>query len=360
MSTVTHYFLGANSGRGFQNLFDRFARPEDHYDLAIIKGGPGMGKSTLMRRIGEAMAKQGEDVEFFHCSGDPDSLDGVYIPRLRTAMLDGTPPHVLEPKYPAAAERIINLGRFCQLEKAKAARAAIVAHSQANHEAYQQAYQAFGAARQLDGSARTLMEEALDREKLLRRTDGILGRELRGRGSGGESSFRFLGSLTCQGPVWRFDTVTALCPKVYQIQDSYGLAYPMLERIRAAAAARDFQCVLCLDPEHPDRLHHLLIPELGLGFVTSREDMLYQGPSYRRVRIDALVSAAHYKRYKTRLRFLARMSAALRREGIEALQEAKAVHDELEADYHPCMDFAGVEETAAEELRRIEGYARRR
>ena len=30
------------------------------------------------------------------------SLDGVHIPRIRTAIVDGTAPHVIEPQYPAA------------------------------------------------------------------------------------------------------------------------------------------------------------------------------------------------------------------------------------------------------------------
>ena len=63
MTTATHFFLGANSGQGFQNLFDRFCAPEDHYDLAVLKGGPGVGKSTLMAKLGAAMEARGEAVE---------------------------------------------------------------------------------------------------------------------------------------------------------------------------------------------------------------------------------------------------------------------------------------------------------
>ena len=218
------------------------------------------------------------------------------------------------------------------------------------------AYRALGAARQMDDSAAVLAAEGLDREKLLRRTDGIIGRELRGKGSGGRDAYRFLGSLTCRGPVWRFDSVQALCPKIYQLQDAYGLAAPMLQRLHAAASARGFSAIVCPDPEHAERIQHLLLPELGLGFVTSREGMAYTGPAYRRVRLDAMVSASHYKRFKARLRFSARVSSALREEGLEALREAKAAHDQLEAVYHPHVDFAGVQQLAEEELARIESY----
>lgn len=356
MTTTTHFFLGANSGQGFQNLFPRFCAPEDHYDLLVLKGGPGVGKSTMMRTIGRAMEEKGEQVEYLYCSGDPGSLDGVHIPRIRTAIVDGTAPHVVEPQYPAAADRYVDLGRFYDVAAAKAARRDVIQFTQACSAAYQRAYRALGAARQMEAGAAALAAEGLDGEKLLRRTDGIIGRELRGRGSGGKDDYRFLGSLTCQGPVWRFDSAQTLCPRIYQIQDAYGLAAPMLQRLHTAASARGFRAVVCPDPEHVDRIQHLLLPELGLGFVTSREGMAYTGPAYRRVRLDAMVSAAHYKRFKARLRFSARVAGALREEGLESLREAKAAHDQLEAVYRSQVDFAGVDQLVQQELARIESY----
>ena len=356
MTHATHFFLGANSGQGFQNLFPRFCVPEEHRDLMVLKGGPGSGKSTMMRRIGEAMEERGEEVEYFHCSGDPDSLDGVHIPRIRCAVVDGTAPHVIEPQYPAAVDRYVNLGQFYDIAAAKAAREEVIACTTACSGAYQQAYRALGAARQMADSAAILVSEGLDREKLMRRADGIIGREIRGRGSGGREDYRFLGSVTCRGAVWRFDAVETLCPRIYQLQDSFGLAWPLLERLRAAAGARGFRAIVCPAPDHPERIEHLLLPELGTAFVTSREGMVYDGPAYRRVRVDAMVSPSHYKRCKSRLRFIRRMEDSLRQEGIEALREAKRCHDALEAVYHPYVDFAGVEELTNWELMRLEAY----
>ena len=71
--------------------------------------------------IGQTMEQAGAAVEYLWCSGDPDSLDGVVLPELRCAIADGTSPHVLEPKYPAAVDRYVDLGRFYDLTAAKAA-----------------------------------------------------------------------------------------------------------------------------------------------------------------------------------------------------------------------------------------------
>ena len=102
MAQVTNFFVGANSGEGFQNLFPEMVDLEDTYDLMVLKGGPGVGKATFMREIGRSMEQAGTPVEYLWCSGDPDSLDGVVLPELRCAVVDGTAPHVMEPKYPAA------------------------------------------------------------------------------------------------------------------------------------------------------------------------------------------------------------------------------------------------------------------
>lgn len=87
MAQVTHFFAGANSGDGFQNLFSEIVDLEDTYDLMVLKGGPGVGKATFMREIGRSMEEAGTPVEYLWCSGDPDSLDGVVLPELRCAVV---------------------------------------------------------------------------------------------------------------------------------------------------------------------------------------------------------------------------------------------------------------------------------
>src|SRR5690625_200492 len=95
-----HAFLGGNTPLGFFSYFDHLIRPGDGKRLFVIKGGPGSGKSYFMHRIGERLQAEGLDVEYFHCSSDADSLDAIRIPSLDVAWVDGTAPHVIDPKYP--------------------------------------------------------------------------------------------------------------------------------------------------------------------------------------------------------------------------------------------------------------------
>ena len=92
----THFFLGANSAEGFYGLYDQLLDAR-LYDLIILKGTPGCGKSTFMRRAAAALEERGLETVYIHCSGDPDSLDGVIAPAIRTAIVDGTAPHGTAP-----------------------------------------------------------------------------------------------------------------------------------------------------------------------------------------------------------------------------------------------------------------------
>ena len=91
----SRYFLGSNSSRGFYSLYGDFCSYKDGCFLHVIKGGPGCGKSSFMRRIASAAEEKGLFVEYVLCSGDPDSIDGIYIPALSTGYVDGTAPHIV-------------------------------------------------------------------------------------------------------------------------------------------------------------------------------------------------------------------------------------------------------------------------
>ena len=105
-------FLGAITPKGFVSLFDELYNPYTTRNAYIIKGGPGSGKSTFMKKVGTALNLKGLDTGWVYCSSDPQSLDALYCEDLGFSIADGTSPHVLEPKFPGCAENIINTGEF--------------------------------------------------------------------------------------------------------------------------------------------------------------------------------------------------------------------------------------------------------
>lgn len=123
---IKHVFPGGNTSLGFFSYYDHLT-PPDATRVFILKGGPGVGKSSFMRKIGEEMRSRGFDIEHHHCSSDNDSLDGVVIPAAGVALLDGTAPHVVDPVNPGAVSEIIHLGDYWNEAKLRAAREQILA-----------------------------------------------------------------------------------------------------------------------------------------------------------------------------------------------------------------------------------------
>jgi hypothetical protein len=299
------------------------------------------------------MEEAGARVEYLRCSGDPDSLDAVVIPELKCAVADGTSPHVIEPKYPAAVDRYVDLGRFYDLTAAKADAEAVKTYTKAYQAAYVRAYRSLKAARQVELDLLESVRKTADLDRLTRRVSGVIRRELREEGGEqGTTTRRFLGSITCKGSVWRFDSVEALCPKIYEFCDSWELAGAELERLRRTAEQKGWNTIVCPSPEDPNRLEHVLIPGLGLAFITSRPEMEYGKKPWRRIRVDAMAEPDG----RGKVRFQQRMVSLLREEAVSALADAKSNHDRLEAVYNPYVDFDGVRTLAALEAGRWLSY----
>ncbi len=107
-----HYFASANTNKKFVNFFDYICQPLSPFFTYVLKGGSGSGKSTLMKKVAKHFSEKDYDLEFFYCSSDPNSLDGIRIVPYNICLVDGTAPHVTEAKIPAVVDKIINLGEF--------------------------------------------------------------------------------------------------------------------------------------------------------------------------------------------------------------------------------------------------------
>ncbi|MFE0558368.1 PRK06851 family protein [Paenibacillus sp. NPDC058910] len=86
-----HLFFGAATPRG---AFDFIQSLTSQLERRIfIKGRAGSGKSTLLKKLASAAEQKGIEAQVFHCGFDPNSLDMLIFPKLRTAIFDSTAPH---------------------------------------------------------------------------------------------------------------------------------------------------------------------------------------------------------------------------------------------------------------------------
>lgn len=342
------YFLGANAPSGFYSLYPELLAPERAQRIYILKGGPGCGKSTLMRRVGTRMEEEGLTPEYILCSGDPDSLDALVLPTLGAAIVDGTAPHVVEPKYPGVVEQYVNLGDCYDPAGLAPLRADIMSCMSGYKGCYQRAYRCLNAAAEISDDMRAcLLTDALS-EKLAKRARGILARELRRvkHATPGQTKQRFLGAVTHKGPLCLYETALAQCERIYELADNYGLAHTLLIHLLTGSLAAGLDVVVCPTPMAPERMAHLLIPQLSLAFLSSTAALPFPGTPYRRIRLDAMADQNLLRSCRPRFRFTKKVSAALVEEAVNSLAQAKSMHDDLEALYNPHVDFDRVDRIA--------------
>jgi len=262
---------------------------------------------------------------------------------------------VVEPKYPGAVEQYVNLGDCYDRAGLRAIRGKILTCMDGYKEHYQRAYRCLDAAAGIQTDVRAMLAAPALEEKLAARAHGILSRELKPKRSApsGRVKQRFLDAVSHKGLITLFQTARAQCTRIYELSDRYGLSHLLLTHLLAGAVMGGYDVVACPDPMAPERLSHLLVPELGLAFLSASPARPFPGRPSRRLRLDAMVDRELLRRSRARLRFAQKVSSALTGEAVESLAQAKAMHDGLEALYNPYVDFARVQEMAdrvAEEL----------
>lgn len=339
---VMHYFLGANSEKGFYSLYSGLTAPEDGEFLWVIKGGPGCGKSSFMHTLGKAAEENGLDVEYVHCSGDPHSLDAVRIPALKTAYVDGTSPHIIEAVYPGCSSLYLDLGTFydaCALEND------LEKIINLNHDykaLYRRAYSYLSAAGSISPEVIYSLSTPRAQNKIQKRVTGLAAREMKALDKRGKTRNIFLDAISCEGTVSYMSEMSSLYNRVCILDNEYGLASVYLNEIYAVGISRGYDAVVCRDPLCPSKIKAVFFPELSLGFTSLAKNEKPPENAYRHIRLDALVEKDIPATTRREFKECRKLQNTLISRAITVLAQAKALHDKLESIYNPHVDFEGL------------------
>jgi len=105
-SVIKRRLFGTNTPDGVVNIVPDLLKQTAR--VHFIHGRAGTGKSTLMKYIANACIEKGLDLEFYHCSFDPKSIDMVRVPELDYAIFDATDPHAFNPNSSNKQHEIID------------------------------------------------------------------------------------------------------------------------------------------------------------------------------------------------------------------------------------------------------------
>ena len=336
------YFLGYSTPDGFlTHITDDIGSRK--YKTFILKGGPGTGKSSLMKRVVKELSEV-ETPELYYCSSDPDSLDAVLFRGIGIIVVDGTSPHVIEPKYPGVSEILINLGSCWDSNKLNDAKEKIIAATIKNKKYHAVVRRYLRAIISINEDVLTVGETCLNKEKLDAYCDRLSSRLFpKKKCSPTAVSFRQITSLTPKGVLTNKTNFDGM--NVFIVNDEYyAVRARLLDKLANAACSNGYEVIVSSDMFLQGNIYqHVVIPELKIAIISGNCDNLFDMP-YHTAKINAMrfYDISKLKDKKKRAEFDRGVAEKLIGEAITALKKEKNVHDELESWYINAMNFDKV------------------
>lgn len=353
---VKHLFPGGNTSQGFFSFYANIIQQEEANHLFIIKGGPGVGKSTFMKKVGEALLQKGYDVEYLHCSSDNNSLDGVKIPALQIAFIDGTSPHVVDPKSPGAVDEILNFGAFWEEKGIRTHKTEIIDITRSISEQFTRAYKYLKSAYTIYEDCKVIYSKVLQAGVLNNYVNELVNEifgDMKTSLVVGKSRDLFASAITPNGLCHYLEDIIQV-DKIYLLKGGMGTGEQrILEKIKDAALMRGcvIECYYCaLDP---GKLEHLVIPEMSIGFTTANDYHSFVRQDAVSIDMQQFFDLGALEAYQDDLIENKIVFDQLLNSALNTIHRAKALHDQLETFYIPNIDFKAIDKCFDETMQRI-------
>jgi Cdc6-like AAA superfamily ATPase len=354
---IVDLFPGGNTSKGFYSFYRYILGQEEARRIICIKGGPGTGKSSLMKKIAAHFNEKGYDIEYHHCSSDNNSLDGVVIKGLNVAILDGTAPHVVDPVNPGAVDEILNMGECWNELGFKEFRKNIIDINKEVGKTFRRAYRFIGAAKAVHDDLSNYNNEALNNGKLNKLMEDLKEKIFTTPVTGNAyERHLFATAFTPDGIVTFVDAILKGYEKVYVLNGGPGTGKTeILEYLSREALKRGLSVQFFHDPLIPERLEHIFIPELSTAIITSNEinQKKFEGTQ---IYMDNLLNSYVISKNKEEIKYDTELFYELLNKALKLISSAKLLHDKMETYYVPNMNFDKINEVTRKVIEKLEGY----
>lgn len=336
-----HMFLGNNTSQGFYSLFKNLITQEDANRIICLKGGPGTGKSSLMKKLAFYFKSKSYNVEEYHCSSDDQSLDAMLVKELKVAILDGTAPHSTDPVTPGAVDKIIDLANALNHENLMQNKTEIINIGKDISECFNRAYTFFNSASKVYLDWREINNKSLDKNLVVKLESTLKDLVFPKNSSctfGGERH-TFATAFSPNGIVSFTENLADSVENLFILKGEPGLYKSnILKSLGEFAQKSGLYVEYYHHPLLPDDIEHIIIPEKDIGIFTENQisNVNLKGTVFD---MSSLCDKKILSKYKDELDFDKCEFDILLNKGLSLITEAKLLHDKLEKYYISNMDF---------------------
>ena len=338
-----HYFAGSNASKGLSSYFESILKPEKLKRMYILKGGPGVGKSSFMKKFAENMKEKDYSVDYIHCASDNDSLDGIIVHELKIAFVDGTAPHTIDRVLPGAADEIINLGEFLDGEQLQKHKCQIIQINQNKSLLYKSAFRYFQAAAIISEEINSLYDQFIDNKKFNEMCNQVVNKLFPvyfQSDKRGTAINMFSEAYTANGFINYTQTFYQDKKLWAVVGEDTNYTSKLLSIIADEAVKRGYDIECCYRPLAAENLQHLSIPDMNL-MIVSTENPIHAG--YEEIfDIHEIMDSDKLKAHISEIENNLYLHDLLINKALDKLHEAKKQHELLEVFYVNGMNFDGV------------------
>ncbi|WP_139488276.1 PRK06851 family protein [Brevibacillus dissolubilis] len=348
---VKNLYACGNTARGSFSFYESVLEGLDR--LFILKGGPGTGKSTVIKKIGDEMAERGHDILFIHCPSQNGAVDGLIIENLKTAIVDGTAQGFTEPK--SQVEKIyLNLSGAVDTYKLEAYQQEISQLNEQIATLYQQATDSFHDALLVHDEWEKIYISNMDFNKANEVTEEVIDLFFATNTLKKQSKIRhsYFGAATPNGAVDYIQNLTEDIQKRYFVKGRPGSGKStMLKRLVSAADQRGFDVQVYHCGFDPNSLDMVLLPELSVAIFDSTAPHEYfpDRPTDEILDMyERTITAGTDEQYEQELKEIKGRYSAKMKEATAYLKQVEETHAELIKSYISAVDFSEVEKVKDE------------
>jgi hypothetical protein len=285
-----------------------------------------------MKKIALAAEANEFAVERIYCSSDPASLDGIVIPALSFAMIDGTAPHVIEPAYPLATETIINTCDYINSALIEKERDRIISLTDEKKLLFSRGESLLKAATALDNVRYDILSKSYNSAKGFKYCKNIILKHSK-TAPQGETTQRSCFSFGKDG----FASLTAFPETAHKHLITEKFSPFILGTLRLLATEYKIPAIYSPTPLNPQQIGAVYFPASKTLFASSAYFPKEESMSEERFSIPDVLKAN-----KEKIKFLSKTQSLILSEAQKYLAEAMDKHKQLENIYKSALNTDGL------------------